>query len=242
MATTQPEMGKNKTGVARSPKLVDEMVEATRKFEPNPAGDEHFIAAVRSELARELEPAGSGSPPAGARGLATAAALKLKGGIDPVQLIDALGERLAFERSGVRVYEALLSKLEAFGEFKGGPTREELLHILTEEYEHFRLLEGTLLHLGADPTAVTPSANATATMTSGIVSAVLDPRTNLTHCLEGALMLELADNESWETLVHMTRSAGQTKIADSFEEASAQERDHVLNVREWVSAAKGLSA
>ena len=36
--------------------------------------------------------------------------------------MDKIGERLAFERTGTRLYEALVSKHEAFGSFPGGPS------------------------------------------------------------------------------------------------------------------------
>src|SRR5690606_13279747 len=153
--------------------------------------------------------------------------------------IDKLGERLVFERSGVRVYEALLSKLDAYGEFDGGPERADLVHILSEEYEHYRALEEALEDLGADPTALTPSANLTATMASGIVAVILDARTTLAQSLEALLLLELADNDCWESLVELARGAGQDRLVETFERALQAERDHLLNVREWIAAAQG---
>lgn len=214
------------------------MVDATRRFEPNPGGDEHFIAAVRSELSRTMAPMGSVPPPPTMKGLAKAAAQKLRA-VEPAQLVDKLGERLAFERAGVRVYEALLSKLDAGqAEFEGGPERADLVHILKEEYEHFRALDAALRHLGADPTVLTPSANLSLTVASGIVAVVLDPRTSFVQCLDAALVLELADNESWELLTQLTREAGQRKLVESFELAAAQEREHLLNLREWVASAQ----
>ena len=36
-------------------------------------------------------------------------------GVSPEMLIDKLGERLAFERTGVRLYEALLAKASVVG-------------------------------------------------------------------------------------------------------------------------------
>jgi hypothetical protein len=240
MATTQPETGVNRTGIGTSPKLSKAMIEATKRFEPNPPGDEHYIAEVRSEMSREVEPIGTIPPPPTVERAGKAGARK-RAKDYPSQFVDKLGERLVFERSGVRVYEALISKLEGFGEFEGGPERGDLVHILKEEYEHFRALEAALRHLGADPTVLTPSANLTATMSSGIVASVLDPRTTFIQCLDAALVLELADNESWETLVQMARDAGHEKLIEAFELAIEQEREHLLNVREWVAAAQHRS-
>jgi hypothetical protein len=84
------------------------------------------------------------------------------------QLIDKLGERLAFERTGTRLYEALVSKHEAYGSLAGGPTAADLQHILAEEHRHFELRRAAVARLGGDPTAVTPSANLHATACKGI--------------------------------------------------------------------------
>jgi rubrerythrin len=241
MATTRPETGINRTGVGMSPRLTEEMVIATEEFEANPLGDESFIANVRSEIARQVDPMGSVPPPPTLKGVAKSVAQKLKAA-NPEMLIDKLGERLAFERSGVRLYEALLSKLDVAGGFEGGPDRDALLHILQEEFEHFRALEDALEHLGADPTVVTPSANLHLTMTSGIAKAILDPRTSFAQCLEAALVLELADNESWDALREMANEAGDKKLLTLCEEAVSQERDHLIKVRTWVANAQDRPA
>jgi hypothetical protein len=57
-------------------------------------------------------------------------------------LLDKLGERLAFERQGTRLYEGFLQKLAATPtEHDIGPSREELRHICDEELKHFKLLQ-----------------------------------------------------------------------------------------------------
>ena len=61
-------------------------------------------------------------------------------GAQPTLFLDKLGERLAFERSGTRLYEALVSKHDAFGSFAGGPSKGDLEAILQEEYRHFTML------------------------------------------------------------------------------------------------------
>jgi hypothetical protein len=82
--------------------------------------------------------------------------------------MDKLGERLAFELGGARLYEALLSTHTAYGSFNGGPDSEGLLHILTQEYAHADLLERAIKDLGGDPTALTPAANLAANISAGL--------------------------------------------------------------------------
>lgn len=237
MATTHTEMGFNRTGIGTSPKLTKEMLNATQEFPPTLSGDAWEIAYVRENYAREVEPLGSVPPPPTLKGMAKAAAQALKAA-RPAQFIDKLGERLGFERTGVRVYEALISKFDLSGGFGGGPTRAELEKILQDEYDHFKLLEGALQKLGADPTMLTPSANVHATLTSGAVSVVVDPRTTFAQCLEAALILELADNDCWDALAQLADRGGQSELVKDFEQAIHEERDHLLKVRSWLAVAQ----
>jgi hypothetical protein len=236
MASTQVEMGYNRTGIATSPKLTEEMVAGTSEFLPNPeAGDESVIALVREDYARDAEPLGSVPPPMTLKGVAKTALRGVKGE-SPTQFVDKLGERLAFERTGVRLYGALISKFDAFGGFEGGPTRDELEQILREEYEHFRMLADAVAQTGGDPTVVTPSADLHATMTAGVIAVMVDPRTSLAQCLEAALLAELADNAAWEVLVDLATQGGDTELAQRFVAAQEEEAVHLHDVKRWLAA------
>ena len=141
-----------------APELADEMVAATREFPPSSPGDGRAIAQVRIAYAQAGEGLGETPPPSTLKDTAKAAASAVTGG-QPTLLMDKLGERLAFELGGARLYEALLSKHNAYGSFSGGPSGEDLLRILTEEYAHAELLERAIKDQGGDPTALTPAAN-----------------------------------------------------------------------------------
>jgi bacterioferritin (cytochrome b1) len=159
-------------------------------------------------------------------------------GARPTQFIDKLGERLAFERTGVRLYEAIISKHASFGGYEGGPTRAELEEIMREEHEHFRLLTDVIVRIGGDPTVMTPSADLHATMTKGVLEAVVDPRTTLVQCLEAALVAELSDDECWDSLIDMAKESGEASIVADFEQALEEEAEHLENVRTWIAAAQ----
>jgi len=137
MTTTHAELGLNRTGIGTAPRLSEDMIEGTAEFPPPASGDERAISGERVEYAREADPLGSVPPPLTGKGMLKTAATSLKGE-SPTQLIDKLGERLAFERTGTRLYEALLSKHDALGSFVGGPTRADLEEIAAEEHTHFR--------------------------------------------------------------------------------------------------------
>ncbi|HEY0713442.1 MAG TPA: ferritin-like domain-containing protein, partial [Polyangia bacterium] len=122
----------NRTGASVAPSLFQELVDATSQTEPSATGDAEEIAQVRNSYAKEAEPPGSMPPPAS--GTRAKDALALNGG---VVFLDKLGERLAFERGGVRLYDALLSKHDAWGTWPGGPRRADLEKIRSEEHDHF---------------------------------------------------------------------------------------------------------
>jgi len=239
--TTHAELGMNRTGIATSPKLTEEMLEGQKEFAPDAPGDERKISNTRSLTAQEWDTRiGSVPPPTTVKGAVKTGLTALKGE-SPTQFIDRLGARLAFERSGVRMYEALISKLDAGGSFKGGPTRADLETILNDEYEHFQLLVQALEHLGADPTVMTPSADLQATLSGGALQVLVEPRTDLAQCLEAALTLELIDNDSWAMLTTLASEAGQKELALRFERALSEEAAHLTAVRRWIAAAQGVS-
>lgn len=240
MANTQThaELGLNRTGVATSPRLSEDMLEGTSEFTPSSGGDDRQIGLERGDYAREAEPLGSVPPPLTGKGMLKTGATALKGE-SPTQLIDKLGERLAFERSGTRLYEALVSKLDALGSFKGGPSREDLVHILREEHAHFKMLKQAVEKLGADPTVMTPSADLHATMTKGVLEIAVEPRTSLAESLEAALVAELADNDCWQALYELAMQAGENDLAQQFAGALTKENQHLAMVRGWLAAAQG---
>jgi rubrerythrin len=235
---THAELGMNRTGIGTSPRLSKDMVEGTSEFMPLVAADEHALAVARATYAREAEPIGSVPPPLTGKGVVTTAGTALKGE-SPTQFIDKLGERLAFERTGARLYQALLSKFDALGGFEGGPERDELAQILAQEYQHFQMLDQTLTRLGADPTVMTPSADLHATLSKGILEVMVDPRTTVAQCLEAALLAELADNDCWLALAELARNAGEEELAKAFAVALQEENEHLVKVRGWIAAAQG---
>jgi rubrerythrin len=231
--------GTNRTGIAMAPERSQEMLTGMEEFPPNSQGSALDIAQVRIAYAQEAEPMGSIPMPAGLKGKVQTA-VKAVMGEQPTLFMDKLGERLAFERTGTRLYEALISKHEAFGSFAGGPSKADLEHLCEEEYRHFTMLQAAIEQLGGDPTAVTPAANLSATASQGIPKVIVDPRTTLLQSLEAALVAELSDNECWETLIELAQQAGEDDLARQFEQALGDEQDHLRKVRTWLAAGQGL--
>jgi rubrerythrin len=235
-STKPTDLGANRTGIATSPDLAKaaEQGAADACADPAPDGEELFKA--RADFARGAPPVGTMSPPASMKGAAKAVVEALKGN-SALAFLDLLGERLAFERTGTRLYDALLVKLEGADPRPTGPTREQLEGIRDDETRHFGLLRDAIESLGGDPTVVTPSADVIGVAGSGWVQALTDPRTTLTEALKVVLAAELADNEGWETLVEVASGLEQEELATQFSEAAADEESHLTRVRAWVMLA-----
>ena len=163
-------------------------------------------------------------------------------GIKATVFIDKLGERLAFERTGTRLYGALIGKCDASPALPGGPTSADLQAIQAEELAHFELVREVIVSLGGDPTAVTPSADVVSVMSSGLLQIITDARTSLKQSLEAILVAELADNDGWMMLIHLAQSSGHEQIAARFEEARMTEERHLTHVRQWIMAATDAAA
>jgi rubrerythrin len=228
-------IGKNRTGLEASPLERSKVVEGATLMPPTTQGDESAIAAVLGDHARVAEPVGSLHAPIDLKGAVNLVEGSLRGRPMAV-FLDKLGERLAYERAGTRLYQALLAKYDALGAFDGGPTRDEILRIHEDELRHFGLLLDAIRSLGGDPTAATPSADIQAIASSGLVHVLHDPRTSAAECLDAIVIAELVDNDAWGTLVDLAGRLGRAEMAAEFEEARETEADHLRRVRRWASA------
>ena len=227
-------MGKNRTGIALSPIDKREMLEVTDMTVPSMEGDETVMADTRAEYIGESPAIGTIPPPASVKGVATTGVAAVKG-VNATVLVDKLSERLAFERTGTRLYTALVGKCEASEPLAGGPAVADLEQIRDEERKHFELVREAMVSLGGDPTAMTPSADMAGVASMGILQVVSDPRTTLKQSLEAMLIAELVDNDGWALLIQLTRAAGHEAIAVRFEQARATEDEHLVKLRRWVT-------
>ncbi|BAU49206.1 ferritin Dps family protein [Sulfurifustis variabilis] len=231
MEKTGSEMGMNKTGVQMSPKDIERMLKNVEESGAE-AGDGSGIAAVRTSYITEAEPVGTVPMPGTVKGAAKAGVKKLTGK-SPEVFLDMLGERLAFERGGVRLYESMLTKCQATPEKIPGMSTEQLTHFRDEEAKHFRWVAEALESLGADPTAQTPGADVTGIESMGIMQVMDDPRTTLSQSLHALLVAELADHDGWELLIKLADDMGQDEMAKNFRQALKEEGEHLSHVRAW---------
>jgi len=220
----------NRTGMQTSPELAEELIEGATNATPSSDGGAEEIAEYRGEYIAEGFPIGSmPMMPASEEGEAD------EEEAGQAVFLDKLSERLAFERTGVRLYEALLNKCQTLGESAPGPTLEDIEHIGSEELEHFLLINNAITEIGGDPTEQSPSADVVGVASMGILQVLTDPRSSLPQCLQAMLTAELTDNDGWQLLIKLAENLGYDDMKAEFETALEHEEEHLVNVRSWLS-------
>lgn len=229
----QPKMGTNRTGTQMSPIDSSRMTEDVGSVIAPPSGDLSAIVNVRTSYIAEAEPIGSVPLPGNMKGAIKSGASMLAGNT-PQLLLDKLGERLAFERSGTRLYDALITKVASHQqEGVGTLTTEKLGHIREEEAQHAAMVKDAITQLGGDPTCMTPCADVAAVESQGLMQVITDARTTVAQSLHAILVAELSDNAGWETLIALAEAQGHDDIAEDFRTALNNERDHLKQVQGW---------
>jgi hypothetical protein len=228
----------NRTGIQTAPARARDMAKGTGAPPAEPL-QASALALARAELSEQAPPVGTMPVPGSLRGAAKALGKALSGERAAV-LLDKLGERLAFERTGVRLYDAILAKMPAARLSEGTLTVEEVRRFRDEELAHLHLVKEALETLGGDPTATTPCADVAGVASMGIGQVLTDPRTTLTQCLDALLAAELTDNDGWKILIAMAEASGQDELAERFTGALAEEDHHLASVRAWIAERLGI--
>lgn len=226
------QIGMNRTGIQMSPSDTNELLSATSSTTPSAPGDESALAELRSSYIVNSDPIGSVPIPGTFEG-ATSVAFSALTGDRPEVLLDKLGERLAFERTGTRLYDALIAKLDATQEGTPSMAMDDLQQIRNDEARHFSIIAAAIDSLGADPTAQTPSADVTGVEAAGLLQVVTDPRTTLAQSLHAILIAEMADQNGWEMLIALAEDNGQAAMVTDFTVALDEERRHLQQVQRW---------
>src|SRR5688572_25927052 len=164
-------LGVNRTGMQMSPRDSNELLQGSQRAVPTSEGDEGALARIRADYVREGERPGSVPLPGTLKGAVKTGMDALTGSRTQV-LLDKLGERLAFERAGTRLYQALIIKCLATPAAQSVIEMDLLEEIHNEEARHFELLHEAIESLGADPTAQTPCADLTGVQSLGLVQAL----------------------------------------------------------------------
>jgi len=146
---------------------------------------------------------------------------------DKSRVIDLLSERLAFERSSVRLYDAVIEKLEASNDERALAIVDELRVQRDQEQEHQEWLAEEIRALGGDPRVTTELAELVLRETKGIEDVILDGDDQLPHLLHGLLAAELTDNAGWDLLLALADEAGDREAKRQFRKRLREEQEHL---------------
>lgn len=227
-------LGVNRTGMQMAPFEGPQQVDYAGAVPADAPGGSQAMAAARTAYIQEADRIGSVPLPGTVKGVVQATLGKIQGKA-PEVLFDRLGQRLAFERTGTRLYEAAATKAEAAQPAVQAELCEDLRRICRQEHAHFLLLQSAMRTLGGDPTAQTPCADASAVASLGLMQVVTDPRTTVNQCLDALLTAELTDEAGWELLVAVAEQAGHAAMAESFRQPMAQEEEHLQTIKRWLT-------
>ena len=226
-------LGLNRTGIQMSPVAGPEMIDAAREAPSRAVDTATDMLRIRQAYIEASDRIGSVPVPGTVSGVLLSGVQKMTGR-NPEVLLDKLGERAAFERTGTRLYEALIAKCETVAD--NDIVRLSDLHRFhADEARHFTLIVDEIERLGGDPTAQTPCADTAGVASAGLLQVLTDPRTSVAQCLNAMLTAELTDHAGWELLIELARQAGQGGTADRFRSAFMQEEIHLATMREWLA-------
>ncbi len=231
------ELGLNKTGIQMSPFDSKETIAFAQQIPPDIQGKGEMLEEVFKSCVLTANPIGSVPLPGTLAGMLKT--LYEKVGNAHIEIfIDKIGERIAFERTGVRLYDAMIRKFSAFENMD-----EEIAifrQFRAEEAEHLKIVTQAMIKMGGDPTAQTPCADVISTASSGILKVITDPRTDAPQSLEALLTAELTDTVSWELLVKMAELMEQDELVNLFTHALKQENHHQITIKKLLLVALKL--
>lgn len=240
MTTPQEHIGMNRTGIQMSPIDSKAMTDVDPDLMQGTEGDDSPLAEFRNPYIFDADPLGSVPLPGSVKGALKMGVEMLKGE-NPQVFLDKLGERLAFERTGTRLYDALITKCYVMLENDISMTIDDLVAIRNDEARHFVLVPDAIESLGGDPTSQTPSADLAGVESMGLVQVLNDPRTSIAQSLHAIVTAELSDKAGWETLVALADEHSLPELVSSFTGALNQEREHLALVQTWYEEAIGLT-
>ena len=225
-----------RTGIHMSPFDANSTPGMHQSFTPSTPGDDSALADMRSTYIAESEPIGSVPLPGTVKGAMTTGVSMLTGD-QPQLLLDKLGERLAFERTGTRLYDALITKFDTMQDQSTSMTLADLRKIRQDEARHFAIVADAIETLGGDPTSQTPCADLVGVESMGLMQVVTDPRTTVAQSLHAILVAELTDNAGWELLIALAEDQNQNSLITDFTVALDEERAHLQQVQNWFQEA-----
>ena len=147
------------------------------------------------------------------------------------KVLDMLCERLCFERSGVKLYDKILERMQESKEPNIRKMLDQMQEHRDQEKEHEEWLEACIRKLGGDDKKLTEKARLVTEESKGIEEVVMkDPQ--LPHLFHALLAAELVDNAGWDLLCQIADEADDTPAKKEFKKRLHEEEEHLILMRE----------
>lgn len=150
------------------------------------------------------------------------------------RVLDVLSGRLTFERTGVKLYDTVIEKIDRLGDPRYLALVPTLRKHRNEEKEHEEWLEDCIRQLGGTAHETTDMARLEAEESQGIQSVIIDGHTKVLDLLHALLSAELADNAGWDLLVKLAGDLGDRETKLEFAKRLVEETKHLAFIREAV--------
>lgn len=147
------------------------------------------------------------------------------------KVLDLLTARVNFERVVVKLYDRVISRIEATGDTNFMRMMDELRKHRNEEKEHEEWLEEQIRRFGGDAHGTTEMSKLEETESAGIEKIILNGDPQLSHAMHALLMAELADNAGWDLLARLAAQAHDGEAKRAFRKRLYEEVDHLAFMR-----------
>lgn len=147
------------------------------------------------------------------------------------RVIDLLCERLAFERSGIRLYDRIVAAMQGSADSELHSLQATMEEHRAEEKEHEQWLEAQVRALGGDASAQTEGSRLVSREAAGIEEVATNDAADLQHLMHALLAAEAVDNAGWELLVELAEDVNDRDARREFTRRLHHEREHLAFVR-----------
>jgi bacterioferritin (cytochrome b1) len=151
------------------------------------------------------------------------------------KVIDALNERLTFERASVKLYDAILKDAQAAKSPEIGRMVPTLKLHRDQEKEHEEWLEAQIRALGGDAHGKTEMSELISAESAGVEKMITTDHDTM-HQMHGLLTAELVDNAGWELLLELADDADDPEARSAFRRRLHEEEEHLIFARRAVTA------
>ena len=147
-----------------------------------------------------------------------------------------VGERLYFEKTILKGYDALISKCELFSADLLPAELDiiDLVEIRSQKHRFVKLLASTLEGLGGEGLSERPPSGSLLLAITGVCRAIEDVTAGIEQSLECLLIAELADDEGWDLLICDCDDLGLAGLSASLDSVQEISESHTEMVREWI--------